>query len=381
MHVQSWALAGLFFFGAIFFYPFAIFPALLLLFRRPPAVPRPLCDEELPEATLIVCALNEERVIRAKVENTLALDYPRQKLRMVFISDGSTDGTADVLREFAGSGIQVIAREQRRGKVANLNEAVPAAGTAIVVLSDANVFYDGQALRRLVAHFASPEVGGVCGKVALVETAEDFRSAEQNYYSLEWTIQEACSSLYSMAGTDGAMFAIRRELYTVCPPDTLIEDFIVALGVVRQGKRMLMEPAATAWEAGPATLREEFRRKVRIAAGAAQGLLRGNAWPVGAPPVFWLLWTSHKLLRWLAPVTGLAALACAVAAWPAWPASVLLAGFGLLVVLAALHRVSGGKHPLLSAPFYFLFGQAAVLLGLWKGVLGSQSVLWTKANR
>jgi cellulose synthase/poly-beta-1,6-N-acetylglucosamine synthase-like glycosyltransferase len=364
-------------------YPFVLYPLLLrFLSRRIPREASGLPSGDLmPPVTMIVCALNEERIIRQKLENTLELDYPPGRLRAVFISDGSTDATNDILREYSARGIDIVIQPHRRGKVTNLNEAVPSAPTELVVLSDANVLYRADSLRWLLRHFADPEVGGVSGKVELVKTAEALSQGESGYYSIEWSLFERESLIHSMVGSDGAMYAIRKQLFTVCPTDTIIEDFIVALGIPRRGKRMLFEPRATAVEEGPSSLREEYRRKVRIAAGAAQGLLRGNGLPWGAPVRFWFLYASHKLLRWLSPVSGLALLLWS-AAFSELPLSpFLLAGFAALVVAAATRLATGRSNRLLDAPFYFVFGQVAVLVGLSKGLLGKQSVLWAKANR
>jgi cellulose synthase/poly-beta-1,6-N-acetylglucosamine synthase-like glycosyltransferase len=184
-----------------------------------------------------------------------------------------------------------------------------------------------------------------------------------------------------MAGADGAMYAFRTALFEPCPPDTLIEDFVIPISFVRKGMRVVHQPAAVGWERGPESLREEYRRRVRIAAGAAQALLRGNGWPVGAPLRFWFVFVSHKLLRWLTPLTGLAAVASAAAAWPWPPAQLVLALSGAALLMALLRAATGWRNRLLDVPFYFLFGQAAHLIGLLKGVAGRQSVLWEKASR
>jgi poly-beta-1,6-N-acetyl-D-glucosamine synthase len=365
----------------LFAWPLVLFPALMRWLVKPQPPQPPPSDAELPPLTLIICALNEERVIRAKMENCLDLDYPPGKLSIVVINDGSSDSTAAIVREYAGRGIQLIDHPARRGKVTNLNDAAPAAATPLVAFSDANVLYEPKALRHLAARFRDPKTGGATGRVVLVNTSEEFRQAEQSYYSLEWAIHDASTRIYSMAGCDGAMYVLRRELFRVCPGDTLIEDFVQALAVVRQGCRMVFVPEAVAWEEGPRSLGEEYRRKVRIAAGAAQALLRGNGWPAGAPLRFWWLWLSHKFLRWLAPFTALAALALA-AINPARPLSQAVLVAGAAVVLAALVRaLTGWRHPLVNAPFYLLFGLAAGLAGLIKGAAGRQSVLWSKAGR
>jgi len=380
MHL-SVVLLGFFLFLVI--WPLALYPGFLMVLHklRSQQPPRTKEPAEWPDAVLLICALNERNIISKKLENSLQLEYPGQ-LRIVVISDGSTDGTAEAVRAFAARGVELIDQPKRRGKVTNLNEVIQARPEPIVVLSDANVLYDSKALLHLIRHFDDPQVGCVSGKVRLVNTTADLQEGEQSYYSLEWVIQEEESRLWSMAGADGAMYALRRSLYRPCPPDTLIEDLVIPTQIIRQGYRAILEPAATAVEEGPASLSEEFRRKVRIAAGAAQGLLRGNVLPGGkAPFVYWLIFVSHKLLRWLTPVTGALAIVMAVFAWPNLLAQLVLGGVVLVGILAWIRWALNWDHPALNAPFYFVFGQLAVAKGLWRGFSGRQSVLWAKANR
>lgn len=375
--------ALLFFSILLFVYPFAVYPALLLWVipqkRRPEDAA--LATSSCPPAALVICALNEASVIRNRVENCLALDYPSEKLRIIVVSDGSTDATASIVREYIGRGVELIERQERRGKIANLNEVVDALTEEVVVLSDANVLWDAQALRRLIARFADPSVGCVSGRVYLRGTAEPLATSEASYYDLEWRLQEKASMLYSMAGADGAMYALRRELFRPCPNDTLIDDYVIATSVVRQGKRVVFEADAIGWENGPASLSEEFHRKVRIAAGAAQALLRGNGWPSRCPGRFWLVFLSHKLLRWLAPISGVLCLILAALTWDRTFSRVVVGGFAVLVSLALVRLLTRWANPLLDAPFYFLFGQVASSVGLIRGITGKQSVLWKKADR
>jgi cellulose synthase/poly-beta-1,6-N-acetylglucosamine synthase-like glycosyltransferase len=363
-----------------FLYPFLIYPAVLYLMvrcRQPPgSSPQPPFPS--PSVAMVICALNEEHVIAEKLANCLALDYPRDRLRIVVVSDGSTDGTAEVARRVAREAVEVIEQPVRRGKIANLNEILPRRTEEILVLSDANVIYRADTLLKLAARFQDPDVGCVSGKVILTDSAPALDKPAENYYSLEWFLQACASSIYSMVGADGAMYALRRELFRPCPADTLIEDLVIPMEVIRQGKRVVHEPDAVGWERGPASLREEFRRKVRIAAGAAQGLLRGNAWPPASAPLsFGFVFVSHKLLRWISPVIGAGIVICAFldSAW------VVLAGLGAACALAGLQLVWRSGSRLLSVPFYFLFGQVAVGWGLLCGFTGQQSVLWAKENR
>src|SRR5581483_11291657 len=213
--------------------------------------------EDLPAAALVICALNEEKVIRQKMENCLRLVYPKEKLRIVVISDGSTDATAPIVREYAACGIQLIEQPARRGKIANLNAVLPSCTEDILVLSDANVLYHPEALIRLAARFADPTVGCVSGKVILTDSAPELDAPTSGYYSIEWLLQEKTSRVYSMVGADGAMYALRRSLFQPCPDDTIVEDFVIPMNVIRQGRRTVFESQAIGWERGPASLAEE----------------------------------------------------------------------------------------------------------------------------
>jgi cellulose synthase/poly-beta-1,6-N-acetylglucosamine synthase-like glycosyltransferase len=367
----------------LFAYPFVIYPFLLALWaKRMPAVQGGGdAAGEQPAVALVICALNEQRIIREKIENSLALRYPREKLTIVVVSDGSADRTAEIVLEYRDAGVVLLDRKVRRGKIANLNEVIPSRSEKIVVLSDANVLYHPDAIAHLVARFSDPSVGCVSGKVVLTGTTPDLDSPTIQYYSVEWALQENSSIIYAMAGADGAMYALRRELFRPCPNDTLIEDFVIPMQVIAQGKRVVLEPKALGWEKGVESLREEYRRKVRIAAGAAQGLLRGNAWPHHAPGRFWFIFMSHKLLRWMSPVVGALLLLLSLL-WVREPvAQIILAGMAVMALLALGRLIAGWKHTFFSAPFYFLFAEIALGIGLLKGFTGLQTVLWPKANR
>ncbi len=382
MHVPAPPLP-LLIFALLFVYPFAGYPAVMWIWSKlRHAEAEPPEPAEYPEIALIICALNEARVIGGKMENSLQLDYPAGRLHIVVVNDGSTDGTAEIVRRYTERGVELIDRQVRRGKVTNLNEVIQARPEPLIALSDANVIYDPQALRRLVRHFQNPSVGCVSGKVILTETTQALNDGEGQYYSLEWFLQEEAGKMHSMVGADGAMHTFRRELFRPCPPDTLIEDLVMPVQIVRQGFRCLMEPRALAWEEGPSSAQEEFRRKVRIAAGAAQAVLRGNGLPGEKAPLrFWFLFVSHKLLRWASPLMALGVVASAGLTWTNPWSQLVLAGAAVLALLALVRWRTGVNQRILNIPYYFVFGQAAVLYGLWRGATGRQSVLWAKVNR
>lgn len=366
----------------IFVYPFIGYPLLLrfLVFCRKEKR-HTVFSQETPSVALVVCAYNERGIIEEKLKNSLALDYEKDRLRILVISDGSTDGTAGVVREFADLGVELIEQPSRRGKVRNLNDILPAIREDIIVLSDATVMYRFDAIRRLVERFSDPVVGCVSGKIVLTDSTAALDQSTSQYYALEWYLQQAASTLYSMPGADGAMYAIRSSLYRRCECDTLIEDFVIPMSVIRQGKRVVLAPEALGWERGSTSVREEFRRKVRIAAGAAQVLLRGYGWPRSAPVVFWFVFISHKLLRWLSPLLGLLIMSVAFASPHLAASQLVIAAFIVALLLAATKLCTNIEHPLVNGMFYFMFGQVAIGYGLLKGILGLQTVLWVKADR
>lgn len=365
-----------------FVYPFLLYPRLLaLLAAKVPYKSIGATNDSMPSVALVICALNEQKVIREKLENSLQLQYPKEKLRIIVVSDGSTDATASIIREYEQSGITLVDQPTRRGKIQNLNELIPLLNAEVVVLSDANVIYRPDAIRELVRPLSDASVGGTSGKVILVSTTETLDGGTNDYYSLEWQLQENASRVLSMVGADGAMYAFRRELFRPCPPDTVIEDFVIPMQILRQGKRIVFQPTAIGWEQGTASIREEFNRKVRIAAGAMQCLIRGNGWPGRYSWRAWLIFVSHKLLRWLSPVLALCALSIAVLT-ASNPLSMFIVVAGLLLVLcASLRLATNVTNRMLDAAFYFVLGQVAIAIGLFKGMLGRQSVLWAKVDR
>ncbi|MCC6589450.1 MAG: glycosyltransferase family 2 protein [Bryobacterales bacterium] len=364
----------------LFAYPFAIYPLLALLIPSRRRI-HPPAGAEPPSAALVICAYNEEHIIASKLENSLALDYPAGRLHVYLVNDGSVDRTGEIGASFAPRGLRFINRSGRRGKAANINEIVPTLEEDVIVLSDANVIYETSALRHLVSRFADPSVGCVSGKVILTDTDDSLRQSEGFYYNIEWMLQQKAADLYSMCGADGAMYAFRRKLFRPYPADTIIEDLVLPLSFVSQGYRVAFEPSAFGWEHGSTSVHEEFRRKVRISAGSFQALARGNGFPRNAPFRFWFIWFSHKFMRWISPLFGLLTLILAFASLDTL-AGKLVCGFAvILLAVAALRWITKTSSTLLNIPFYFVFSQLALAVGLCRGLAGRQSVLWDKANR
>jgi cellulose synthase/poly-beta-1,6-N-acetylglucosamine synthase-like glycosyltransferase len=381
--VSSGRAARVAFWGAaaILFYVFVGYPFLLALLRslRTRSVSTAPIE---PHVCLFIAANDEGAVIEAKLQNTLAVDYPADKLDIIVASDGSVDETNAIVRRFAPR-VRLLEFSPRRGKIAVVNEGMRTVRSEIVVFSDANTFLDVGAIRALVRNFADSDVGAVSGDVRLEGERAALGQSEDLYYRYERWLQAAESDIGSMVGVDGALYAIRRELFVPAPDDTILDDMAIPMAVVRAGQRVIFERDARGHERGSESAREEFSRKVRVIAGAFQFLSRhDSAVPIDSPQVM-LSMVSHKALRWLSPAFGACAFLASVVLARSATAYGLLAAAQLLVLalgavgcVKALRRVT-----VIGLAHYFCLVQAAAAVGFIKGLSGSQSVRWRRFSR
>ena len=377
MRLMFWLCLG------VVAYVYAGYPLLLSLaasFRRRLEPD----DAHRPTVSLVIAAFNEAKVIRAKLENALALDYPADRLEIVVASDGSSDGTDEIVREFADRGVVLQRVTPRGGKTRALNTVIPRTSGSILVLSDANTMYRPDAIARLVRHFVNPEVGAVSGDVQLVDAADSHARSEGLYYRYERYIQLCESRVGSIIGADGGMYALRRTLFRPPPNSIVVDDFVISMTVARLGARVLYDPEAVATEQGTLAVAEEFRRKVRIVAGGFQALILRQGVPRVTQPLLLWSYVSHKLLRWLAPVFLVAAFAASMTlvSDPFYRAALALqaAAYGAAVLYAAnvplLRRIPGT-----ALAFYFCLVNGAALAGLWKGLAQAQPATWNRTSR
>jgi cellulose synthase/poly-beta-1,6-N-acetylglucosamine synthase-like glycosyltransferase len=337
-------------------------------------------DESAPTLSLVISAYNEAAVIRTKLENVLELDYPRERLEVVVVSDASSDGTDDIVTEFASRGVRLERRPTRKGKTAGLNWTVPRLRGAIVVFSDANTLYARDALRQIVRGFADPIVGCVTGETQYLEGRSAADAGERAYWDYESRIKRLETAVGSTVGGDGALYAIRRSLWRTLP-ETAINDFLNPLQIVEAGWRAIYAPEARGFEETAGDVTTEWRRRVRIvsrswrAVWQAKGVL--NPFRVG---FFAVSIVSHKILRWF---SGLFVAVCGASALKfALSHEVLIIGglvLGAACGVAAIMSV-GWRHRL-SLPLYALIIQAASLVGVMKGIFGVVSATWTTAPR
>lgn len=372
---------------ALVVYHYLLYPALVILLSRlrksdDSASERPT-DSAPPSVTVVIAAYNEERVIAQKLENTLALDYPAERLQVIVAAHGSSDATADLARGFGSRGVRVLHEPARRGKTAALNRAVEAASSEIIVFSDANNQFNTDALRQLVRHFADPQVGGVCGLKQIYESADrESAVGDGLYWKYESAIKIAESRLGSITGADGEIFAIRRALYRPLDESLINDDAAITFELVRNRYRVLYEPAARSYEHASIRIEDDFNVKVRMVSGGFQTLSR--YWRFLMPPRRAFAWAfiSHKVLRWLAPEFLVLMLACSIllVAQPFFQLMLVAqVGFYVLAWLGWSRRTRGAMPIALYVPFYFCAMNLAALFGLYRFV--TSTTQWKKAER
>ena len=379
---------GYLFWGAfgIIVYVYLGYPLLMTLLV--PLGKRWKQGDELPSVSLLIAAYNEAKVIEEKLENSLQLDYPDEKIEIIIASDGSDDGTNEIVQRYADDGILLNLLQPRGGKTSAINRTFSRTRGDIVVFSDANTMYAPDALRKLVRHFADPSVGAVTGDVRLINDSAGFGESEGLYYRYERYIQSVESKVHAIIGVDGAMYAIRRELFHPPSDNIILDDFVISMNVARRGFRVLYDPQAIAAEDSPPNMKQEFRRRVRMFAGGFQALKQREGLPQWHQGRLWFGYLSHKLLRWLVPgflVLMLVSNVALVVPAPN-PSSFYVVSLSLQATLYTL-ALLGWKWEKLTrvsvfaVPFYFCMANAAALVGFIRAVSNTQKVTWRKADR
>ena len=359
------------------------------LVRGRPTLPDLPADDALPDVTFLVCAFNEQDVVDQKIENTRLLDYPREKLHLMWVTDGSTDDTNQRLAQYPD--VQVVFTPERRGKTAALNHGLSLVTTPITVMTDANTMVNAEAIRHIVRCFQDPKVACVAGEKRVIARHENQTAAQGEglYWRYESTLKKLDSELYSAMGAAGELNAIRTALYQPMPENALLDDYVMSMRMVDAGYRIAYTPDAYAMEYGSADLAEESKRKRRIAAGGLQSTwwLLGMLNPFRRFVVAFQL-LSHRVLRWTITPCALMALI---------PLNVLLvfmnAGtvYTVCWLLQLLFYVAaflgwwlsqhGRKNKLLYVAYYFLFMNFNVFRGMHYLRTHQGGGAWEKARR
>jgi len=347
-----------------------------------------------PEVTLFVAAYNEKDYVDAKVKNSFSLEYPSEKVRQVWVTDGSDDGTPELLKKYKDQGVEVYHEKARGGKIGAMNRGIQFVKTPIVIFSDGNTMLGEESIRRIVNLFADPKVGCVSGEKRIFNKEKDSAAATEGiYWKYESKLKKWDAELYSVVGAAGELFAIRTNLFEKVEKDTLLDDFIISLRIAMKGFTIQYDPDAYAIENPSANVKEELKRKVRIAAGGIQSIIRLkpllNIFKYGTLSFQFI---SHRVLRWtLAPLSlPFIFLFNLYLAWQI--------GFGqftsiytlmfyaqLLFYIMALTGwyLENRKISLkiLFIPYYFFVMNYAVFAGIQRYFKGKQSVNWERAKR
>nr|MBI1229745.1 glycosyltransferase [Cytophagales bacterium] len=344
-------------------------------------------EEFKPEVSLVIPCYNEADIIREKVLNSLGLDYDRKKLKLFFITDGSTDNFREVLMEFPE--VNLLHEDRRGGKTAAENRAMKWIDTPFVIFSDANTLLNKDAVKNIVRHFKHEDVGCVSGEKRVLSDEKDTASAagEGIYWKYESFLKKLDSELYSAVGAAGELVAFRTVLYQDLPEDTILDDFMQSMLIASKGYKIIYEPEAYALESGSASVAEELKRKIRISAGGWQSMQRlwGKITPINQP-LLYFQYLSHRVLRWT--VTPFLLILVFVMNFfmlgEGWVYAVVLVGQILFYLAAAVGYVLENRQirmKLLFVPFYFCVMNYAVIAGFFRFLKGGQKSTWEKAKR
>jgi cellulose synthase/poly-beta-1,6-N-acetylglucosamine synthase-like glycosyltransferase len=380
----------------IVFYTYAGYGILLWVMVKIKEVfkggPKKFVAEDLPDVTLLVAAYNEKDWVAAKVKNSQELEYPKDKLQLMWVTDGSDDGTPGLLRQYPD--VTVHHRLERGGKIEAMNRGVSMITTPIVIFSDANTMLGKESVRRIVNLFANPNVGCVAGEKRIFSNKKDMAAGagEGLYWKYESFLKSYDARLYSVVGAAGELFAIRRELFTEVEKDTLLDDFIISLRIAMQGYITQYDPEAYACETSSANVHEELKRKIRIAAGGFQSMVRLapllNIFKYGTLSFQYI---SHRVLRWtLAPLSLLLlfisnfVLALQTGLCSGHFFTIVLCLQIFFYTMALLGWFLENRQirlKILFVPYYFFIMNWAVYLGFFRYIKKSQNVIWERAQR
>jgi cellulose synthase/poly-beta-1,6-N-acetylglucosamine synthase-like glycosyltransferase len=349
-----------------------------------------LDENDLPEITLMICAYNEKEVVDEKMENSYALEYPKDKITFLWVTDGSNDGTNEKLKMYYPQ-VEVVFRPEREGKTAALNHGIDFVKTLLVAFTDANTMLNNAAIKEIVLMFQDPTVGCVSGEKRVCSRNNNGTASEGEglYWKYESKLKKWDDELFSTMGAAGELFAIRTELYQKMPNDTLLDDFILSMRIVEDGMRIAYTDKAYAMEYGSANMDEESKRKRRIAAGGIQSIVRLKSLlnPIHHGIVTFQ-YVSHRVLRWSITPFAMFTLIPINVILLFMDAGLVYTVIWILQIFFYLSAYSGyilngrGKmNKLLYIPYYFIFMNINVFRGINYLIYKKGSGTWEKAKR
>ncbi|WP_343692562.1 glycosyltransferase family 2 protein [Chitinophaga sp.] len=341
-----------------------------------------------PTVTLIVAAYNEAAFIPEKIKNTLELDYPADKLEIIFITDGSNDGSEKIIQQYTR--IRGLHEQERKGKTAAINRAMQTVQTPIVIFCDANTLLNAAAVRNIVRHYQDPLTGGVAGEKKVMQAGNSGAAGTEGiYWKYESVLKRLDAALYTVVGAAGELFSVRTALFTPVEPDVILDDFIISLRVNQMGYRIAYAPDAFAMETPSAGITEEHKRKIRISAGGFQSIVMLRALlNVFRYPLLSFQYISHRVLRWTLsplslPILFISAAALTFQGTGGWYQLLFAAQviFYILAITGFFLAKRDIKFKPCYIPFYFLFMNVAIYEGFFRYIRKQQSAVWEKARR
>ncbi len=340
-----------------------------------------------PQVTLFVAAYNEKDFVHEKIANSFELDYPASKIQHLWVTDGSDDGTPDLLKEYPG--IKVLHLPERQGKIAAINRAMPYVTTPLTIFSDANTTLGRESISHIVNLFSDPKVGCVSGEKRIKTTVAEAAAAagEGFYWKYESALKKWDAELNSVVGAAGELFAIRTELFAPVEPDTILDDFIISLRIAMKGYTIKYNPEAFALETASADVEQELKRKIRIAAGGLQSVIRlAPLLNIFRYRLLSFQYISHRVLRWTLAPLGLSLIFVfnAILLNQAFLYQILFFSqivFYLAALTGWLLERRKIKFKLFFIPYYFFIMNYAVYRAFWRFINKTQSVVWERAQR
>ena len=344
---------------------------------------------EILPVTLIVAAYNEESILSQKIRNCFEIDYPGHLFNIIFITDGSTDGSAELIRRY--NSITLLHLAERKGKSAALKRAMQFVKTPVVIFSDANSLLNPGSIKAIVRHYANEKVGGVAGEKKILQDGYSsvVGQAEGLYWKYESFMKRQEADFNTVVGAAGELFSIRTELFQPLDDDLILDDFIFSIEVCLKGYKIEYEPCAFAVEAPSVSLIDEEKRKMRIAAGAYQSVyyLRQRM-NILKNPLLTIQYFSRRLLRWIAcPVLMVFILIMNIGLvmdQQHYIFEYFLFGQSIFYLFAIAGRIfiaAGWRMGILNIPFYFMFMNICLVKGFFNYISGRQTVLWEKSMR
>lgn len=373
--------------SGVILYSYLGYPVLLYVFSFNRKEKSGFSNGDEPAVSMIIAAYNEEKVIGLKLQNTLALDYPASKLQIIVAAYGSTDATTTIAASF--DRVLVLNEHERKGKAAAINEALKQAVHPIIVLTDANTVLSTQTLKQLIAPFADEQTGAVAGEKKVISADGAAVSGEGMYWQYESWLKKQETKFYTVVGAAGELFALRKELFVPVPQQTITDDFFISINVNFKHKKVQYAANAVSTETASPTLADEWKRKVRIAAGGIQSLsLLGKALNPFLYPLLAFQFFSHRVLRWVFCAPALLFLFLSNLLLVLTNDGEVFVWLMILQILFYIFAIIGWRLAknnrsffLFNIPFYIVFMHTAMLAGIVRYANGQQSVLWEKAER